>query len=57
MLLTDAGLLPASINLDNPEVVKQLHADYIAAGARVLTTNTYATVRARMEQYLGKGER
>lgn len=29
-----------------PEVVRQIHADYIAAGADVITTNTYGVIRA-----------
>lgn len=29
--------------LDRPEVVKQIHADYIRAGAEVITTNTFRT--------------
>ena len=28
-----------------PEVVRQVHEDYIAAGARVITTNTYGIIR------------
>jgi len=50
------GLLPASILFDDPHLVRQLHQDYIAAGARVITTNTYATVRKRMQELLGNGE-
>ncbi|MEZ4712782.1 MAG: homocysteine S-methyltransferase family protein [Caldilineaceae bacterium] len=34
------GLLAA------PDVVRQIHADYIAAGADVITTNTYGVIRA-----------
>jgi S-methylmethionine-dependent homocysteine/selenocysteine methylase len=29
-----------------PDVVRQIHADYIAAGADVITTNTYGVIRA-----------
>jgi S-methylmethionine-dependent homocysteine/selenocysteine methylase len=29
-----------------PEVVRQVHADYIAAGADVITTNSYGVIRA-----------
>jgi len=28
-----------------PEVVREVHADYIAAGAQVITTNTYGIIR------------
>ena len=30
--------------IDAPEVVRAIHADYIAAGADIITTNTYCTV-------------
>ena len=30
-------------NFDNPEVVKQVHEDYIEAGARLIRTNTFAS--------------
>ena len=49
------ALIPASILFEEPECVRQLHIDYISEGASVLTTNTYATVRTRMEQLLGNG--
>ena len=29
-----------------PDIVRQIHADYIAAGADVITTNTYGVIRA-----------
>ena len=32
-----------------PEVVREIHKDYIHAGADIITTNTYATVRQRLE--------
>lgn len=38
--------------LDAPEVVREIHTDYIAAGADVITTNTYCTLRT----HLGKAE-
>jgi len=45
-------LVPASIILDEPATVKQVHLDYIEAGANVITTNTYATVRKRLDEIL-----
>ena len=33
----------AEANLSHPDVVRQVHADYIAAGADVVTANTYAS--------------
>ena len=36
--------------LDAPEVVRDVHADYIAAGANVITTNTYCTLRSHLSK-------
>lgn len=36
--------------LDAPDVVRDIHADYIAAGADVITTNTYCTLRSHLEK-------
>jgi S-methylmethionine-dependent homocysteine/selenocysteine methylase len=33
-----------------PDVVRQVHEDFIAAGADIVTTNTYGLVRARMAE-------
>ncbi len=32
-----------------PEVVSDIHRDYIKAGAQIITTNTYSTIRRRLE--------
>ena len=42
--------------LDAPEVVRDIHADYIAAGADVITTNTYCTLRSHLDK-AGVGDR
>ena len=42
--------------LDAPEVVREIHADYIAAGADVITTNTYCTLRSHLDK-AGVGDR
>ena len=34
-----------------PEIVRAVHEDYIAAGARVITVNTYAVTRTRLGNY------
>ncbi len=44
------GLWSAQALLDAPEIVAQVHRDYIDAGARVITTNSYSTIPS----YLGK---
>lgn len=36
-------------NLERPDEVRRMHADYAAAGARYLTTNTFGGTRLRLE--------
>jgi methionine synthase I (cobalamin-dependent)/5,10-methylenetetrahydrofolate reductase len=43
------------INLANPEVVHNIHLQYIAAGADVIETNSFGASRARLER-LGLGD-
>lgn len=44
--------------LDHPKVVKQIHADYIRAGAEIITTNTFrTTVRALAKAGIGERAR
>ena len=43
-------------NLEAPELVRQVHADYIAAGADVVITNTFPTNR-RVLEAAGLGDR
>lgn len=44
-LLQEAGLsageLPETWNLLHPETVRGIHRDYLAAGADIVTTNTF----------------
>lgn len=47
---TRKGLWSAQALLDAPQVVVETHRDYIAAGARMITTNSYSCVPS----YLGK---
>jgi S-methylmethionine-dependent homocysteine/selenocysteine methylase len=49
--LTDGppGLWSANALLQSPETVLEIHRDYIRAGARIITTNTYSTKRSRLE--------
>jgi homocysteine S-methyltransferase len=42
-------------NLSHPQVVHSIHLSYIAAGARIIETNTFGASRARLER-LGLGE-
>src|SRR4051795_1808361 len=43
-------------NLDAPDVVRQIHNDYIAAGADVIIANTFPTNRPALEA-AGAGDR
>lgn len=42
--------------LDNPEAIKQIHKDYIAAGAQIITTNTLRTTKRALAK-AGLGEK
>ncbi|WP_112311678.1 homocysteine S-methyltransferase family protein [Pseudogemmobacter bohemicus] len=39
------------VMIDHPGLVKQIHADYFAAGASVATTNTYSVLRDRLRGF------
>lgn len=45
-----AGGWPALAALDRPDVVRDLHEEYLAAGAEIVTTYTYALGRWRMNR-------
>lgn len=51
------ALWSAQALLEQPDIVQQVHADYIRAGAKVITTNTYATVKQRLQETAGIGDR
>lgn len=42
------SLWATQVLIERPDLVRQVHEDYISAGAKVITTNTYATVRNRL---------
>lgn len=44
------GIWSARPLIENPAAVEQVHRDYIAAGAQIITTNSYSTIPS----YLGK---
>jgi S-methylmethionine-dependent homocysteine/selenocysteine methylase len=43
------ALWSARVMMDHPDLVKQVHLDYIRAGAKVLTINAYSATRDRLE--------
>jgi S-methylmethionine-dependent homocysteine/selenocysteine methylase len=47
---TPTPLWSARVLIDEPDLVRDLHADFILAGARVITINTYAATPERLER-------
>ncbi len=45
------------LNISMPEVVLDIHREYIAAGAQVVTTNTFGANRAILEEYYDLGNK
>jgi len=43
------GELPEVLNIKNPEMIRQIHQDYIDAGAMVLTTNTFGANELKLK--------
>lgn len=39
------------LNLSNPQLVKDVHCDYVRAGARVVETNTFGANRVRLKAF------
>lgn len=42
------GQLPEEMNLENPEIVEEVHREYIAAGAEILYSNTFGANRKKL---------
>src|SRR5262245_5431073 len=59
-MLQELGLEPGETgelwNVERPAEVERLHRAYAAAGARILTTNTFGGTRSRLELH-GLGDR
>ena len=47
---TRGGLWSAQALVDTPELVREVHHDYLVAGARVLITNTYSTIPSYLDK-------
>lgn len=45
-LINQPGAISEFANQSNPEIIKQIHKDYILSGARMLRTNTFAANQA-----------
>ncbi len=46
-----AGASPEAMNLERPEVVEAVHAEYVAAGADIIVTNTFGGSRPKLAHY------
>src|SRR6267143_3693893 len=44
------------LNLTAPDMIRQIHADYVKAGAEILETNTFGANRMRLAAF-GLGEK
>lgn len=44
----DSPIWGAQVMMDSPDMVQQLHADFIAAGAKVITLNSYSCTPERL---------
>src|SRR5262245_27044198 len=54
--VTGVGVWSAPANLEVPDVVRQVHEDYLKAGAEILITNTFYTTRAKLAE-IGEQDR
>ncbi|MBQ8275063.1 MAG: homocysteine S-methyltransferase family protein, partial [Clostridia bacterium] len=44
------GEVPEALNLTHPDVVRAIHAEYAAAGADVITANTFGANRRKLAE-------
>lgn len=52
-IVNQPGAVSEYENLSNPDIIKQIHKDYIAAGARMLRTNTFVANREVLRMDVG----
>ena len=45
------GTSSEELNLSQPDLIKKIHADYVAAGATLIETNTYGANREKLSKY------
>ena len=48
--LADAGAVPELLNFTHPDDITAIHAAYVAAGAEVITTNTFGANRLKLAE-------
>src|SRR6201987_2092414 len=44
------------LNLTQPQVVEQIHAEYLSAGADIIETNTFSATTVGLHDFLFQGE-
>ena len=47
----EEGYCPELFNIERPEVVKNIHAEYLQHGSDVITTNTFGACGLKLEDY------
>jgi len=47
----EEGYCPELFNIERPEVVKDIHAQYLQHGSDVITTNTFGACGLKLEDY------
>lgn len=47
----EAGQSPEKMNLDQPDIVKEIHRAYIEAGSNVILTNSFGANRFRLQRH------
>ena len=47
----DKDLWSGRCSIDNPEIVREVHQNFVNSGANVITTNTYASTPISMKEY------
>jgi len=59
-MLYDKGIFISrcydELNLTSPDMIRQIHLDYVKAGAEILETNTFGANRMRLAAF-GLGEK
>ncbi len=45
-----AGALPEALNLTHPDLIRAIHAEYVAAGADVITANTFGANARKLRE-------
>ena len=43
------GKMPEDLNIDNPEIIEEIHRLYVKSGSDIITTNTFGANRLKLE--------